>query len=168
MSPFDASVVNVTLPSIQDSLRVSLSYIIWIPAVYLLVIASLETTLGRIGDIRGKRTIFVISLFVFVAGSASAGFSVNIIQLIVSRVVQGLGAAGMDAMGFAILTGAFRSQNRGKAFGINQMTIYIGLTTGPVIGGLLVQSFGWMIHFFREHSGWTFCHTSYPAFYQKR
>ena len=116
MSPFDASVVNVALPSIQDSLRVSLSYIIWIPAVYLLVIASLETTLGRIGDIRGKRSIFVISLFVFVAGSASAGFSVNIFQLIVSRIVQGLGAAGMDAMGFAILTGAFRFSKSRQGF----------------------------------------------------
>ncbi|MDA4111191.1 MAG: MFS transporter [Thaumarchaeota archaeon] len=148
MSPFDASVVNVALPSIQASLNISLAAIIWIPAVYLLVIASTETTVGRLGDIRGKKSLYIISLAVFVAGSLFAGLSVNALQLIIARIVQGLGAAGMDAIGFAILAGAFRSRNRGRAFGINQMTIYIGLTCGPVIGGILVQNFGWRSIFY--------------------
>ena len=148
MSPFDASVVNLALPAMSSSLRVSLTSLIWVPTAYLLVIASLETTIGRIGDVRGKRNLFVVALCLFSMGSLFASLCENLSQLILARVIQGLGAAGMDACGIALLASAFPMGRRGRAYGINQMTIYIGLTSGPIIGGILVQAFGWRSIFY--------------------
>jgi len=90
----------------------------------------------------------MFSLSIFTIGSLIASFSFNATELIMARIIQGLGGAGMDAAGIAILADTFRSVNRGRAFGINQMTVYIGLTTGPVLGGLLVQSLGWRSIFY--------------------
>lgn len=148
MIPFDGSAVNVALPYIAHSLHASLSTLIWIPTVYLLVFATLETTMGRLGDIRGKRNLFIITLVIFTAGSLFAGLSASIGQLILARIVQGLGGAGMDAIGLSIITGAFPEGRRGRAFGLNSMVVYIGLTSGPALGGLLVQYLGWRSLFY--------------------
>lgn len=148
MIPFDASAVNVALPSISVSLHASLASIVWIPTVYLLVFAALEATIGRLGDIRGKKNLFVLTLLIFTVGSFVAALSINIYQLIFARIVQGLGGAGMDAIGLSLLTGAFAGKSRGRAYGTNQMIIYIGLTSGPAIGGFLVQSLGWRSLFY--------------------
>ncbi|MGI0092347.1 MAG: MFS transporter [Nitrososphaerales archaeon] len=148
MIPFDGSVVNVALPSIAVSLRATLGAIVWIPTAYLLVFAALETTIGRLGDMRGKKKLYLISVGIFTAGSLAAGLSASILELILARVTQGIGGAGMDAIGFSLLTTAFSGGNRGRAFGISSMIIYIGLCSGPAIGGVLVQVFGWRSIFY--------------------
>ena len=121
MIPFDGSAVNIALPSIATSLHASLSSIIWIPTVYLLVFAALETTMGRLGDIRGMKNIFIVTLAIFTVGSLFASLSTTITQLIIARVVQGLGGAGMDAIGLSLITGAYPEGTRGRAFGLNSM-----------------------------------------------
>lgn len=148
MIPFDSSAVNIALPSIATSLHASLSSIIWIPTVYLLVFAALETTMGRLGDIRGKKNLFIVTLGIFTVGSLFASLSTTITQLILARVIQGLGGAGMDAIGLSLITGAFPEGARGRAFGLNSMVVYIGLTSGPALGGLLVQYLGWRSLFY--------------------
>lgn len=148
MIPFDASAVNIALPSISVSLHASLSSLIWIPTVYLLVFAALETTMGRLGDIRGKRNLFIVAVVIFTAGSLFASLSATITQLILARIIQGLGGAGMDAIGLSLITGAFAGGTRGRAFGLNSMVIYIGLTSGPAIGGFLVEYLGWRSLFY--------------------
>ena len=148
MTPFDASVVNLALPAIGESLHVSIAYVIWIPTAYLVVIASLETTLGRLIDMSGKKRLFLVALVIFSVGSLVAGLSPSIWVLIASRITQGFGAAGMDAAGTALLADAFRTSGRGRAFGLNQMIVYVGSTAGPAIGGFLVQSFGWRSIFY--------------------
>ncbi|MHB8568503.1 MAG: MFS transporter [Nitrososphaerales archaeon] len=148
MTPFDGSVVNLAIPSIGISLKASLAYVIWIPTVYLVVVAIMETTMGRLGDLRGRKKLFVISIAIFTTGSLIAGLSSTIYQLIFARIVQGLGSAGMDACGLSLLAQAFPVLRRGKAFGINAMVVYIGASVGPSAGGFLVQYFGWRSIFF--------------------
>ena len=148
MSGFDSSIVNLALPAISSSLSLSVSSLVWIPAVYLVVIAILETTLGRIADVRGKKNLLVISLAGFSAGSLIASLSNGLGELILARVIQGIGAAGMDAAGTALLTDAFPVERRGRAFGLSQMVVYLGLTTGPLAGGVLVETLGWRSIFY--------------------
>jgi EmrB/QacA subfamily drug resistance transporter len=148
MTPFSASVVNLALPAMGSSLQISFKYIIWIPISYLIVIASLETTFGRLGDSSGRRNLFALGIVIFTAGSIIAGLSNSVVQLISGRTIQALGGAGIDACGLAILTGAFPLANRGRALGIYTTAIYAGGTAGPVAGGFLVQIFGWRSIFF--------------------
>ncbi len=148
MSPFDATIVNLALPAMGASLGVSVSGLIWIPTVYLVAIASLETALGRLADVKGKRRLLVSALATFVAGSLIASLSMNIAQLILARIIQGIGAAGMDSAGNALIADSFPLQRRGRAFGINQMVVYLGITSGPLAGGVLVQTLGWRSIFY--------------------
>jgi EmrB/QacA subfamily drug resistance transporter len=148
MSGFDSSIVNLALPAISSSLQLSVPSLVWIPAVYLVVIAILETTLGRIADVRGKKNLLILSLAVFTTGSLIASLSNGLAELIFGRVIQGVGAAGMDAAGTALLTDAFPVERRGRAFGLSQMVVYIGLMTGPLAGGVLVLTLGWRSIFY--------------------
>ncbi|MGI0091939.1 MAG: MFS transporter, partial [Nitrososphaerales archaeon] len=147
MGPFDANIVNLALPNIGGSLHAQLSYLIWIPVAYLLVSASLQATMGWLGDITGRKKIFALGIFLFTLGSALASLSNNVLILILNRVIQGAGAASMSSSSAAIVTDTFRRE-RGRALGINISATYIGLTLGPIVGGFLVQPFGWRSIFY--------------------
>jgi EmrB/QacA subfamily drug resistance transporter len=148
MSPFDATVVYLALPTIARSLGGSFAYIIWIPTLYLLASAVLGTTMGRLGDLHGKRNVLLFGAGVFTLGSFLAGVSGNIYQLLADRVIQGVGAAAMEAVGLALIANAFSPERRGRAMGINIMVVYAGTVVGPAAGGFLVESFGWRSIFY--------------------
>jgi len=148
MTAFDGSAVNLALPTIGLALKTSLSYIIWIPTVYLVAIAALETTMGRIGDLRGRRKLFLISFTVFSISSLGSGLSYNISTLILTRILQGVGAAGIDAAGMSLLAQSYPALRRGRAFGIVTMCVYLGAFSGPLIGGILLEAFGWRSIFY--------------------
>jgi len=148
MNPFDAGIVNLALPTIANELGASLTYLVWIPTIYLLVAASLQTSMGRLGDSKGKRNLFLIGIALFTLGSFFAGTATDVFQLIADRGVQGAGAAIMSVISISILADAFPLAERGRAFGINVMSVYIGLTLGPVAGGFLVQTLGWRAIFY--------------------
>ncbi len=148
MAPFDGSIVNIALPSITTSLQAELAYIAWVPTAYLLVIATMQTTLGKLADIKGRKNLYVFGLLIFGAASALCSFSTTILQLILFRVFQGVGAALMAANSVALVTGVFPPAERGKALGINTTALYLGLTTGPILGGLLVEHLGWRSIFY--------------------
>jgi EmrB/QacA subfamily drug resistance transporter len=143
MGPLDGSIVNVALPSIARSLNAGLSYLILVPTIYLIVLASLQTTFGRLADVKGRVRVFNIGVGVFTAASLLAGLSQDILQLILFRVIQGVGAAIMGATATALVAEAYPPSRRGAAIGVNTMAVYAGLTLGPVLGGFLVQVFGW-------------------------
>jgi EmrB/QacA subfamily drug resistance transporter len=148
MAPFDGSVVNIALPAITRSLEATFTDIILISTVYLVVIASFQTSFGRLGDRSGMKRVFVLGVAVFTIGSFLAGLSGGVPELLAFRIVQGVGAAMMSAIASALIVTAFPAPERGRALGINLSAVYVGLTAGPFVGGILVQVFGWRSIFY--------------------
>jgi EmrB/QacA subfamily drug resistance transporter len=148
MATFDSNVVNLALPSIAKAFDATFSDIILITTVYLVVIASLQTTFGRLGDRRGMKGVFVLGLIVFTGGSFLAGLSGGVGQMILFRVLQGVGAAVMSAISGAIVVREFPLAERGRVLGITLSAAYAGLTAGPAVGGVLVQLLGWRSIFY--------------------
>ena len=148
MAPLDASVVNIALLSIIKDFKASLAVGEWVILIYLLFISALLLTYGRIGDLYGKKPVYVTGFAVFTLGSLLCGLSPTLTFLIGARVVQSLGAGMMMAMAPAIVTEVFPPQERGKALGINGMTVAAALAFGPSAGGFLTHFFGWRSIFF--------------------
>ena len=143
MGPLDGSIVSVALSAMSPSLRLSFGAAMWVQAAYLLAMAVLLIPLGRLADQHGRVRYYLMGTAVFTVGSLLAALSMGGAWLIVTRVVQGGGAALMVATSAAIVTAVFPPQERGRALGINVMAVYIGLTVGPPLGGILVDTLGW-------------------------
>jgi nitrate/nitrite transporter NarK len=114
----DTTIVNIAIPSIIDALRASLDQILWVLNAYILVYAVLLMTAGRLGDIDGQRTLFAAGLALFTLASAFCGLAQDINQLILARVIQGIGGALLTPQTLAMLTTLFPPQRRGAAFGL--------------------------------------------------
>jgi len=148
MAPLDSSIVNIALPTISRHFSVGITTVEWVVMAYLLTTSSLLLSAGRLGDILGHKLIYILGFVTFTVASALCGFSSSIGQLIFFRVVQAVGATCMMATGPAILTDAFPPFERGKALGMIGISVAIGLTIGPFLGGILVTSFDWRWIFF--------------------
>lgn len=143
MGPLDTSIVNIALPSISKFYNTPLSRVEWVVMSYLLVISSLLLTYGRLGDMFGHKKIYISGFVVFTLGSLFCGMAPTIVILVVFRAFQAVGAGMLMSMGPAIVTDITPSSMRGKALGITAVAVSVALTTGPIIGGLLISSFGW-------------------------
>jgi EmrB/QacA subfamily drug resistance transporter len=146
MGPIDASILNVTLPTIAEYFGVELSSAQWVPITYLLVISSLLLFYGRLGDILGYKRVYLAGLAGFIIASALCGLSYflpTIHWLIAFRAIQGLAAAMTMAVGRAIITASFPPTERGKSLGINAISVSAGLALGPSLGGFVTYSLGW-------------------------
>ncbi|OGP93312.1 MAG: hypothetical protein A2156_08010 [Deltaproteobacteria bacterium RBG_16_48_10] len=148
MSALDASIVNISLPTIVRSLNTDLTAVAWVVMAYLIVITGCLLLMGRLSDLFGQRQIYLLGFLTFTIGSAFCGFSPTIYFLIGSRMLQGLGASALMANGSAILTTAYPEEDRGKALGILGSVISVGFLTGPILGGFLVEHLGWRSIFF--------------------
>jgi EmrB/QacA subfamily drug resistance transporter len=148
MTPLDGSIVIIALPAIASSINLGLESAVWIPLSYLLFLTVLLITVGRLADLKGRRNLYALGFVIFTGGSVLCGLSATDLQLISFRALQGVGAAFVLANSAAIVTDTFPRRERGKALGINTMAVYIGLTSGPIIGGILVQNYGWRSIFF--------------------
>ncbi len=148
MAPLDGSIVTIAIPSIASSIKLGLETVVWIPLAYLLLLTVLLINAGRLADLRGRKRAYILGFIIFTTGSVLCGASATGLQLVMFRAVQGVGAAFIASNAAAIVTDAFPSSERGKALGINATAVYGGLMTGPVIGGILVQSFGWRSIFY--------------------
>lgn len=143
MAPFMLSAVNVALPAIQHDFGVNAVLLGWIANSYLLATAVLLVPIGKFADIYGRRKVFVVGIIVFTGGSFLSIFVPSIGFFIATRVIQGLGAAMFLTTGMAILTLVFAPAKRGRAIGMLVTAVYVGLATGPFVGGFLTQYFGW-------------------------
>lgn len=148
MSTLDASIVNISLPTIIRSLNTDLTAVAWVVMAYLIVITGCLLLMGRLSDLFGQRRIYLLGFLTFTMGSALCGFSPTVYFLIGSRMLQGLGASALMANGPAILTTAFPEKERGKALGIVGSVVSAGFLTGPLLGGFLVEHLGWRSIFF--------------------
>jgi EmrB/QacA subfamily drug resistance transporter len=148
MSTLDASIVNISLPTIVRSLNTDLTAVAWVVMAYLIVITGCLLLMGKLSDLFGQRRIYLIGFLTFTIGSGLCGFSPTIYFLIGSRMLQGLGASALMANGPAILTTAYPEHERGKALGISGAVVSAGFLTGPILGGLMVEHLGWRSIFF--------------------
>ena len=146
--PFMASSVSIALPSIGRDLSLDAVTLGWVATAYLLSSAVLLVPFGRIADIYGRKRIFVGGTVIFTAASFLSGLASSGMMLISFRVLQGVGGAMLAGTGIALLTSAFPADERGKVLGINVAATYIGLSLGPVLGGVLTQHLGWRSIFF--------------------
>lgn len=149
MTTLDGSIVNIGLPSIARAFRTPLTGTVeWVVIGYLVTIAAVLLSFGRLSDMIGRRPVWVAGLIVFTVGSALCGFAPSLPLLIASRALQGIGGALIFAPSIALLTDAFPEQERGKALGLNAVVVSLGVSTGPPLGGLLTQQLDWRWIFF--------------------
>src|SRR5579884_4234691 len=155
MALLDVTIVNVALPTLQTDLHARFDQLQWVVNAYALALAVVLVTGGRLGDMFGRRRLFVIGVAIFIGGSALCGvsgelhlggFQMN--ALLAARAIQGLGAAIIMPVSLAIVSHAFEGKERGLAIGVWGGMAGFGLAAGPIIGGLLIVSIGWPYIFF--------------------
>jgi EmrB/QacA subfamily drug resistance transporter len=144
----DVTVVNVALPDIQRELNASLSSLQWVVDAYSLMLAAFLLTAGSLGDRLGRRRVFTIGFGIFTFASFLCGISNDPTLLNLARGLQGIGGAGMFATSLALIGQEFHGKDRATAFGVWGATVGGAVAVGPLVGGILTQSFGWEWIFF--------------------
>jgi EmrB/QacA subfamily drug resistance transporter len=148
MSTLDSSIVNIALPVIMEDFQVTLTVIEWVPMIYLLTVSALLLTCGRLSDIRGRRLVYCGGFAIFATGSLLCGMAGAASWLIAARMLQGVGAAMLMACSPALVVDAFPLAERGRALGTVGMVVAAGLTTGPALGGFILEHFSWRVIFY--------------------
>jgi EmrB/QacA subfamily drug resistance transporter len=148
MIMLDNTVVVVALPSIQNSLHISTSELEWVMNAYALTFGVLLLTGGKLADLLGRRSIFMIGLVIFTGASLWCGLAGGASSLIAARTVQGVGAALMNPATLSIITATFPPRQRGTAIGIWAGVSALALAFGPLVGGVLTQKINWSWIFF--------------------
>jgi len=147
MAVLDATIVNVGLPKIMASFGISIDKAEWIITAYMLAMAVMLPTSGWLADKFGYKRMYFFGLFLFTLGSFLCGASSDENMLILSRVLQGLGAGTIQPLGMAIITREFPPQQRGIAIGFWSISSAASVSFGPLIGGYLVDNFNWQLIF---------------------
>jgi EmrB/QacA subfamily drug resistance transporter len=143
LTPFLGSAINLALPSIGKDLHANAISLGWVISSFILSAAIFLLPFGRLADIIGRKKVFSTGILLFTISTFLIIFSHSITSLIVLRILQGLSSAMIFGTSLAIITSVYQPGERGKAMGINITATYLGLSCGPVLGGLLTQYFGW-------------------------
>ncbi|HVM56594.1 MAG TPA: MFS transporter [Gaiellaceae bacterium] len=144
----DITVVNVALPDIQKELHTSFTDLQWVVDAYALMLATVVLVAGSLGDLLGRKRVFISGVVVFTAASALCGAAQSPLMLNLSRGFQGIGGGIMFAVSLAILSQEFHGKERGTAFGIWGATVGLAVAIGPLVGGALTTWAGWRWIFF--------------------
>jgi DHA2 family multidrug resistance protein len=147
MAVLDSTIVNVSLPKIMSSFGVGLDKIEWVITAYMLAMAVALPTSGWLADKFGYKRLYFIGLFLFTFGSMLCGSSSDENMLIMSRIIQGLGAGTIQPLGMAIITREFPPNQRGIALGFWGISAAASVSFGPLIGGYLIDRFSWPLIF---------------------
>jgi len=148
MAVLDGTIVNVGLPHIMSSFGVGLDSIEWVVTIYMLAMAVMLPTSGWLADKFGYKRMYFVGLLLFTVGSALCGMSGNEMSLIISRTIQGLGGGIIQPLGMAIVVREFPPRQRGVALGFWSIASAASISFGPMIGGYLVDNFGWELIFY--------------------
>src|SRR6266704_3704916 len=148
MTLIDLTIVNVAIPQMVDKLHASLDEVLWVINAYTLVLAVLMITAGRLGDLRGKKMLFLTGIAVFTLASLACGLSQNAAELIAFRAVQGAGAALLLPQTMSIIMEMFPKETRGIALGIWGAVAGLSGAVGLTVGGVLVTETDWRWVFF--------------------
>ena len=139
----DSTEVVLALPVIEKDIGLSEAGLQWVQNAYLLMLAATVITTGRLGDILGRRRVYIIGVSIFAIGSIVAALSTGEEMLIGARVIQGIGGSAMFALSLAIASNAFPPERQAMAVGVWAAISSIALGIGPLLGGVLVESIGW-------------------------
>ncbi|MGQ9465568.1 MAG: MFS transporter [bacterium] len=148
LTPFMGSTINIALPAIGREFNMNALMLSWVPTSYLLAAAMFLVPIGRIADIIGRQKIFFYGVIIFGLFSLLGGLIDNFALFMVCRVIQGIGGAMIFGTSVAILTSVFPANQRGRVLGINVAGVYLGLSLGPFLGGILTQHLGWRSIFY--------------------
>ena len=143
MTTLDSSIVNVALPTMAKELGTTMAGIEWVVTSYLITICALILLFGRFGDVIGKSRVFRFGIAAFTIGSLLCGFSNTLVMLIISRIIQAVGAAAAMATNQGIITETFPPSERGRALGMTGTAVALGTMVGPTLGGLIVSVAPW-------------------------
>ncbi len=143
LTPFMSSSINIALPSISTEFAADAILLSWVAASYLFAAAMFLVPFGRLADIKGRRLVFISGAVIYTAASGLCAIIDSIYQLIAFRVLQGIGASMIYATGIAMLVSVFPPDQKGKMIGINAAAVYVALSLGPSMGGVLTRNFGW-------------------------
>src|SRR5206468_3820485 len=148
LAALNSGTLIIALPDLERALGTSLLTLVWVILAYMIASTVLVVTAGRLSDLFGRKNAYVGGFLLFAAASLGAGFAADGTQLIVWRVIQGIGGAFLFANASAIVTDAFPREQLGVAMGTNTMVAAVGLVIGPVLGGALVAiSWPWVFWF---------------------
>jgi EmrB/QacA subfamily drug resistance transporter len=142
MSLLDVTIVNVAVPSIQQSLHASSASIQWVVSGYALTFGLTLVAGGRLGDVVGRRRMFLVGLVLFTLTSAAAGLAPNEHLLVVARLLQGAAAGLLTPQNSGLIQQLFTGEERGRAFGLFGTTVGVSSAVGPIVGGLIIAAFG--------------------------
>src|SRR3954466_9378968 len=148
LATINSGTLIIALPDLERSLGTSLLSLVWVILAYMIASTVLVVTAGRLSDIFGRKRAYVIGFLIFTVASLGAGFAGGGTELILWRILQGVGGAFLFANTGAIVTDAFPREQLGLAMGTNTMVAAVGLVIGPVLGGLLVEiNWSWAFWF---------------------
>ncbi len=143
VTPFIAAAINIALPAIGSEFQTDAILLSWIPTSFLLASAMFAVPFGRLADILGMKRIFIYGMITFTTASFLSAIAPSTLSLIAFLVLQGIGAAMIFVTSVAIVTHVFPPNERGKAIGITITSVYVSLSLGPVLGGIMTQVLGW-------------------------
>jgi EmrB/QacA subfamily drug resistance transporter len=148
LGQLDASIAGLVLPTLEEVFNAPVASVEWVALAYLITLAALVVPLGRLADLLGRKMLYTWGFIIFITGSALCGFAPALSWLIAARVLQALGAAMLQANSVAIITAAVPRRALGRAIGVQGAAQAVGLSVGPSVGGLLIDSLGWQWVFF--------------------
>jgi EmrB/QacA subfamily drug resistance transporter len=148
LGQLDASIATLVLPTLEEVFHAEVAAVEWVAIAYLVTLAALVVTFGRLADMTGRKLLYNGGFVVFVLGSGLCGLAPDLGLLIGFRVLQAVGAAMLQANSVAIITAAVPRRELGRAIGVQGAAQAVGLSVGPSVGGFLIAAFGWQWVFY--------------------